>query len=147
MYTMKLSPFESTMLQGWEDVYKKSQLSLWILVAVREGKEYAEDIKHYIKHSADLDTGEQSLYRSLRRLESGTLLDSIKVNNPGGPDKKRFVLTPEGSHVLAAFIARNITHVYFAPERATLFTSVNKRVLALKRPARYSSTAKNTRVL
>ena len=122
---MKLTPFESTMLSGWEQVYNKGQVTLWILVAIRQKKEFADDILVFIKEQAGLDPEEQSLYRSLRRLEKSTLIQSEKVAGVGGPDKKRFSLTLAGKNVLDAFIERNINKIIikghknglFAPER------------------------------
>ena len=111
MYTMKLTPFESTMLEGWEYVYNKAQLSLWIMVAIRQKKEFAEEILAFIQEHAGLEPEGQSLYRSLRRLESSTLVQSEKIASGGGPDKKRFTLTTAGTNVLEAFIERNINAV------------------------------------
>lgn len=120
---MELTTFESTMLAGWEQVHNKAQLSLWILVAIRQKKEFADDILLFIKNHAHLEPEGQSLYRSLRRLESATLIKSIKVPNASGPDKKQFVLTTAGGHVLNAFIERNITGVIIAANTKGFFTS------------------------
>ena len=118
---MKLTPFETTMLSGWEDVYRKSQVSLWILVAIREEKGFVEGIRIFIRSRGDVDMSEQSLYRSLRRLESATLIQSRSIANPKGPDRKYFSLTPEGSRVLAAFIERNITRMFLTSRNRSLF--------------------------
>lgn len=99
------------MLQGWEDMYKKTQLSLWILVGIYNGKGYADQIQSFLAREADLMPEDQSLYRSLRRLESSTLIESKRVPSKNGPDKKQFVLTPEGDHVLRAFVKRNIDDI------------------------------------
>ena len=122
---MKLTPFESTTLEGWEQVYAKAQLSLWIMVAIRQEQEYVEDIINFIKQYARLEPETQSLYRSLRRLEQATLIQSTKVTNTAGPDKKRFGLTEAGENVLSSFIRRNIhdiiirgdQHGFFNPQK------------------------------
>ena len=121
MYNMKLTPFELTMLSGWELVHNKGQLTLWIMVAIRQKKEFAEDILVFIKESADLDPEGQSLYRSLRRLEKSTLVQSQKVASPGGPDKKRFTLTAAGKNVLDAFIERDINRIIIQGYKDGLF--------------------------
>ncbi|MFZ1458477.1 MAG: PadR family transcriptional regulator [Candidatus Saccharimonadales bacterium] len=120
---MKLTPFESTMLSGWEDVYRKSQVSLWILIAIREEKGFVEEIRTFIHRHGDVDMSEQSLYRSLRRLESATLIQSRSVENPKGPDRKYFSLSPEGGHVLGAFIERNITAMFLSSPNNDLFSN------------------------
>ena len=81
----------------------------------------AEDILVFIKESADLDPEGQSLYRSLRRLEKSTLVQSQKVASPGGPDKKRFTLTAAGKNVLDAFIERNINRIIIQGYKDGLF--------------------------
>lgn len=123
---MKLTPFETTMLTAWEDVYRKSQVSLWILVAIREGKGFVEDIRVFISTYGDIEMSEQSLYRSLRRLESSTLLDTKTIANPKGPDKKYFELSPEGSRVLAHFIERNITSKFIDTNLRDVFARPRK---------------------
>ena len=120
---MKLNPFESTILEGWETVHKKAQMSLWILLAIRERKGFAEEILRFIKQHADLEPGEQSLYRSLRRLESATIVKSVKVDNSAGPDRKLFTLTNEGQRVLESFIERNIVRPILSPSHQSLFIS------------------------
>lgn len=120
---MKLTTFESTMLQGWELVHNKAQLSLWVMIAIRQGNGFADDIISFVKVHAKLEPESQSLYRSLRRLESATLLDSVRVPNASGPDKKQFALTVEGEHVLQAFIDRNITGVIIKGNQKGFFTS------------------------
>lgn len=120
---MKLTPFESMMLTGWEDVYRKSQVSLWILIAIREGKGFVEDIRIFISSHGAIEMSEQSLYRSLRRLESATLVVARVVANPKGPDRKYFELSPEGSRVLTAFIQRNVLDMFFSPRNTHLFNN------------------------
>ena len=33
------------LLAGWEDVYKKSQLTLWILIALKDGEKSMASVK------------------------------------------------------------------------------------------------------
>ena len=122
MYTMQLTEFESVLLEGWEQVHAKSQMSLWILVAIRERNEFAEDIGDFIKTNANLDPEGQSLYRSLRRLEKATLITSRRQKSSGGPDKKQFSLTDAGTHVLEAFIQRNIVDIILRADTNGYFT-------------------------
>lgn len=119
---MKLTPFETTVLEGWEDVYKKTQVSLWLLLAMREGERYVEDIRLFMKKHASIEIADPSLYRSLRRFEAAALAKSTAVKSKqGGPDKKKFVLTREGLAVLEAFLARNIRRQYFSTRNEYLF--------------------------
>ena len=109
------------MLEGWEQVYNKTQLSLWIMIAIRQKKEFAEDILAFVQQHAGLEPESQSLYRSLRRLEQSTLLVSTKQASHGGPDKKRFTLTVAGEHVLDAFIERNINTIILQGKKQGFF--------------------------
>ena len=124
--TMRLSKFETTLLTGWEDVYKKAQVSLWILLAVQQNKGFVDEIRYFMSNQARLEVAEQSLYRSLRRLESATMVKSIKVFSPGGPDKKQFHLTSEGSRVLQAFIIRNIGEIYYRPQVMKVLNTIKE---------------------
>lgn len=109
------------MLEGWEQVYNKSQLSLWIMVAIRQKKEFAEDILEFIEQYAGLVPESQSLYRSLRRLEQSTLIESTKIASSNGPDKKKFALTEAGENVLQAFIERNINNIIIKGSKLGFF--------------------------
>lgn len=117
MCIMKLTAFESTMLDGWGLTYNKAQLSLWIMVAIRQKKEFADEISYFIKKYARLEPENQSLYRYLRRLESATLVESVLVPSVGGPDKKRFSITNTGENLLNAFIERNIYNIIIQGEK------------------------------
>lgn len=124
---MKLTAFESTMLNGWELTYNKAQLSLWIMIAIRQKKEFVYEISHFIKIHARLVPENQSLYRSLRRLENATLIESELVPGASGPDKKRFYITTAGANLLDAFIERNIYDIIIRGEEKGFF-NLRKKV-------------------
>jgi DNA-binding PadR family transcriptional regulator len=121
---MKLTPFETVLLQGWEEVHKKSQLSLWILITIYRGRGLVSDIQTDIRSHAGLEVADQSLYRSLRRLESAQLIISSAEVNPDGPDRKLYRITETGNRVLAAFIERNILSVFQTQEYQKLFKDI-----------------------
>jgi DNA-binding PadR family transcriptional regulator len=121
---MKLTPFETVLLQGWEEVHKKSQLSLWILITIYRGRGLVSDIQTDIRSHAGLEVADQSLYRSLRRLESAQLIISSTEVNPDGPDRKLYRITETGNRVLAAFIERNILSVFQTQEYQKLFKDI-----------------------
>lgn len=123
---MKLTTFETTMLQGWEQVHNKAQLSLWILVAIGQKKGCVDEILAFIRRYTTITTEGQSLYRSLRRLEGSTLIESIKVPSAGGPYKKQFVLTEAGERVLGAFVERNVTNTIVYAHKKGFFNVIKR---------------------
>lgn len=97
----------------WDDVYKKGQLTLWILLAIYDGKKYAAQITEFM----DVATGgafevkEQSLYRALRRFSGMKLVRITEEQSPNsGPKRKYYELTQAGEAVLGTFI-----HIHIAP--------------------------------
>jgi DNA-binding PadR family transcriptional regulator len=118
----KLSNYEQTLLDGWEDVHKKGQLSLWILLALKQGPKHMATIKAAI---ADLtaDTivpDDKSMYRALRRFHDAELVHFKHTPSQSGPDLKIYSLSEEGSRVLSQFLHRNVINVFYKPKVRTL---------------------------
>ena len=116
---MKISKdLESVLLSGWEDVYLKSQLTLWLLISLKEGDKHMAEIKTFIASATNqvLSPDNKSMYRSLRRLTAGQMIDYRQRPAKSGPDYKVYSLTKAGKSVLATFLERNITAVYYNPK-------------------------------
>jgi PadR family transcriptional regulator, regulatory protein PadR len=98
------------LLLAWEETYKKGQLTLWILLSLKDGDKYADDIIHFISESsnATMKCEEQSLYRILRKFEHLGMVSTYSGKGNKGPDRKYHQLTPMGKELLKKFIDRNI---------------------------------------
>lgn len=109
-YTQKL-------LDGWEDVFKKGQLTLWVMLALKDGPKHMAEIKSFITEATNgtLSADDQSMYRALRRYYDVELVDYTTEQGKAGPDRKVYSLTTIGLNVLDAFTARNITEVFYKP--------------------------------
>jgi DNA-binding PadR family transcriptional regulator len=107
------SNYEETLLEGWESVANKSQLTLWILLALRAGPKQMSDIKKYAKaHTHGVTSADdKSMYRALRRFADADIVTFTKIANKKGPDLKQYAITPTGEYVLQRFIDRNIATV------------------------------------
>ena len=111
----ELDTFEHTLLTGWEDVYKKSQLTLWILLALKDAPKHMAEIKQFIiQISGDaMAADDQSMYRALRRFRDAQMVDFTMRAGRKGPDLKQYYLTGVGRGVLSKFLERNITSVFY----------------------------------
>lgn len=99
------------LVSEWDDVYKKGQLSLWILLALSDGEKFAADIAEFMYAATDqfFEVKEQSLYRALRRFKSMEMVDAKEVDSPsGGAKRKIYYLTPTGKAVLGKFVEMHI---------------------------------------
>ncbi len=107
--------YENTLLSGWEDVYKKSQLTLWILLALKDAPKHMSQIKQFIVGiSGDaMAADDQSMYRALRRFKDAQMVDFTLRAGTKGPDLKQYYLTGTGRSVLSQFLERNITTVFY----------------------------------
>jgi PadR family transcriptional regulator, regulatory protein PadR len=105
------------LLQGWEDVFKKGQLTLWIMLALKDGDKHMAVIKAFINQATEgnLSADDRSMYRALGRYNKAGLIDFKIENNDSGPDRKVYRLTPMGRDLLGAFLERNITNVFYKP--------------------------------
>jgi DNA-binding PadR family transcriptional regulator len=98
------------LLFAWEEVHKRGHLTLWILLALKDGPKHMNEIKEFIAHTTNgtLSVDDKSIYRALRRYYDTELVDFTAA--PGkGPDLKVYSLAPIGAQVLQRFVERNIT--------------------------------------
>lgn len=119
---MILDAFELKLLQGWEEVYKKSQLTLWILLSLKDGPKHMAEIKEYIsnKTKGTLEADDKSMYRALRRYTDVDMLSFRLEQSESGPDRKIYQLTDTGMRVLNTFTKRNILDIYYDTDTVSL---------------------------
>lgn len=99
-----------TLMEQWEQNYRKGLLSFWMLLVISERPMYAYEMKEEIESLSNgaLSADENSIYRALRRFAKGGLVDSEKRPSEIGPDRRYFMLTPLGEELLSKFVKRNI---------------------------------------
>jgi PadR family transcriptional regulator PadR len=99
-----------TLLEQWEDVYKKGLLSFWLLLLLAQRKAYPYEMKAEIAEMSQntIIVEENSIYRALKRLAQSGIVDSEVIRSITGPSRRYFYLTPLGMDLLVAFINRNI---------------------------------------
>jgi PadR family transcriptional regulator, regulatory protein PadR len=112
-----LTEYEQELLNGWEEIYKRGQLTLWILLALQDGPKHMAAIKNYIHAQTTnvVTADDQSMYRALRRYNQADMVSFTNEQVAHAPDRKIFTLTATGQHVLARFIARNIKSLINQP--------------------------------
>lgn len=109
-----LSKYERTLLEGWEEVHKRGQLTLWILLALKDGPKHMQNIKDFIANFSRLSADDKSMYRALRRFADAEMVGhSSKPSENGGPELKIYHLTESGAKVLNSFVQQNIISVFF----------------------------------
>jgi len=115
------------LLNGWEETYKKGQLTFWILLSLQEQSQYFDEIKDSIKRltQGSLSCEDQSLYRALRKFYDLEMIDYELHKSERGPDKKFYSLTAIGKEVLSRFIERNIM-IFQSPAVKDLLAKKNK---------------------
>ena len=113
-----LDSYEQKLLDGWEEVAKKGQLTLWIMLALKESPKHMSEIKEFINRmtGGSIAADDQSMYRALRRYHDAELVDFKQEPGKGGPDLKIYALTHIGRKVLEQFVQRNIIAVFFRPQ-------------------------------
>ncbi len=121
---MILDDYEQQLLNGWEDVFKKGQLTMWILLSLKDGPKHMAEIKALIKDltNGTLSADDQSMYRALRRYYDAEMVAFTSQTGNSGPDRKVYSLTPTGMRVLTQFLDRNITGVFYKPATSALIT-------------------------
>ncbi len=122
-----LDNYEQKLLEGWEDVFKKGQLTLWIMLALKDGPKHMAEIKEFIVRATNgsLTADDQSMYRALRRYHDAELVDFVQEPGKSGPDLKVYSLSSIGGKVLDHFVKRNIADVFFHPQIKSLLERSN----------------------
>ena len=113
----------------WDEVYKKGQLSLWMLLAIYEGEKHTAQIADFMKQATDgsFEVREQSLYRALRRFNNmGLVQVTTRGTTKKGPSLKYYKLTDGGEEVLRRFIAMNVRPL-FNPNIVKIFKKMEKK--------------------
>lgn len=98
------------LLSAWEETYKKGQLTLWIFLALKDGKKYVDEIKAFVEEQSrnTMTCESQSLYRNLRKFQHVGVVDFEAGEGNKGPERKYYFLTDQGQSLLNSFIERNI---------------------------------------
>ncbi|HEY5158850.1 MAG TPA: PadR family transcriptional regulator [Anaerolineales bacterium] len=115
------SPSLLSLLNQWEETYKKGLLSFWLLLLLAQRKAYPYEIKSAIIEMSQntINADENSIYRALNRLADSGIVDSELLASETGPSRRYFYLTRLGRELLTRFISRNIL-VFERPEVADL---------------------------
>jgi PadR family transcriptional regulator, regulatory protein PadR len=100
----------SQMLAQWEEVYKRSLLSFWLLLLLSEREMYAYKMGNAIREISHgtVAADDNSIYRALRRFAESGLVASEKRDSDRGPARRYFRLTENGRELLRRFVERNI---------------------------------------
>lgn len=124
----KLNDYEQKLLDGWEEVAKKGQLTLWIMLALKEGPKHMAQIKSFLARATKniISADDQSLYRALRRYNDAGMVDFETQAGKNGPDLKIYKLTDSGEKILTSFLERNVINVFFKSEIKTLIERSKK---------------------
>ena len=104
------SPTLDSLLNQWEESYKKGLLSFWLLLLLAQRKAYPYEIKAAINEMSrnTNNADENSIYRALNRLADSGIVDSELLASETGPSRRYFFLTSLGQELLSCFITRNI---------------------------------------
>jgi len=102
------------LLQSWEETYKKGQLTLWLLMALKDRPRYTAEVREFIHSTAGgtIRCEEQSVYRALRKFYDLEIVDFELRDGNSGPSRKYYFLTEIGRELLKTFIERNIKIMY-----------------------------------
>lgn len=122
-----MNEYAQKLLAGWEDVFKKGQLTLWIMLALKDGPKHMNEIKNFIDQATNgtLSADDKSMYRALRRYYDVEMVDYDQAPGKSGPDLKIYKLTDTGKTVLDKFISRNIINVFYNPRLKSLIERNN----------------------
>ena len=105
----------------------KGVLDVAVLAVIRDEDGYGYDIVRRLRAAGIDEVGDASVYGTLRRLYAAGTLTSYVVPSEGGPHRKYYGITPEGTRMLAAHT-----------KDWEQFAGIMSGLLAEKRPARLS---------
>lgn len=123
----ELSQYDQDIVSSWQEVTKRSQLTLWILLVLHRGAGDMACIKEGVEalSCGVVSADDKSMYRALRRFEDIELIESRAEKSPNGPDKKVFTLTGRGGRVLRAYIKECIEPTYLNTNVVALMKGIS----------------------
>jgi DNA-binding PadR family transcriptional regulator len=113
MSTSELTPYEAVIAKSWTETHKKAALMTLILLALRDKPAWSSQIKAAVAAltNGNLQFDDQSLHRSLRRLEDHNLLIHTQQAAPGtGAKRKVYELTQSGERILRNHLATTMSY-------------------------------------
>ena len=119
-----LDDYERKLLAGWEEIYKRGLLTMWLLLAVRDEPRYPAEIAEFIgtMTHGTMTADQRSIYRAMRRLGDLELVETS--DQPGrrtGADRRYYRITRTGQRILDAFLNRHVRGIYLTSPAADLF--------------------------
>lgn len=99
-----------TLLEQWENVYKRGLLTFWVLLLLHERPMYVFEMGQALEtvSQGTMSADERSLYRALRRFERAGFVDSEWRASDVGPQRRYYRLSELGTELLRRFTQRNI---------------------------------------
>lgn len=110
----ELSAYERQVLSSWSDTHKKSTLMLFVLLALASAPAWAGEIRLFLARASggELSVDEQSLHRTLRRLEGLNVITHTAQSVAGtGARRKVYELTGSGARLLDAFLSTTMCYL------------------------------------
>ena len=110
----ELSAYEQQVLASWSDTHKKSALMLFVLLALTSAPAWSGEIRLFITRASggELSVDEQSLHRTLRRLEGLNVITHTAQSVAGtGARRKVYELTGSGGRLLDAFLSTTMDYL------------------------------------
>jgi PadR family transcriptional regulator PadR len=99
-----------SLLDQWESVYKRGQLTFWLLFMLHGRSMYVFEMGEALERLSRgiVTADEKSLYRALRRFETSGLVESAWRPSDVGPRRRYYRLTELGTELLRRFAKRNV---------------------------------------
>ena len=106
--------YENILLENWEEIHKRSQLNLWLLLSLKDGPKHMAQVQEFIQeYYPAMRVDDKSIYRTLRRFAEADVISYTLQSSRNGPDRKIYGLTEIGDRVLREFLKRNLTTVFY----------------------------------
>ncbi len=118
--------YEQKLLDNWEEVYKRGQLTLWVLLALSESSKNMAETRLWLQTVTEgtITVEERSLYRVLQRFHTAELVEMTMRPGTKGPDQKIYFPSDMGKRVLTKFINRNIA-LFLEPRIQRILTRLS----------------------
>jgi len=114
MMNTQFNQNEQDILDSWQEVYLRGQLTFWILLSISDCARYTDEIEIRISEltNGSIQAETKSVYRALRRFHDIEIVDYEMRESERGPDRKYYFLTESGRKIVREFIKQNIDTFY-----------------------------------
>lgn len=108
----ELEEYQTELINKWEELHKKSMVTLLILFALTESPMWSKELEQWLKKTSGWELNERSLHRTLKRMAKLGLIQYKEVDAPKtGASRKVYMISESGISFLNQIKSSSLSYL------------------------------------